>query len=101
MLVFGQLPTGAADDLVKATNIAHDMATRYGMVETLGHVAHEPQHPAFLDVPGLAQNGWQPGPETRQRIDEAVRSTGCRPSNRPPNCCRTGVRCWSVAPVRC
>jgi len=75
MLVFGQLSTGAADDLVKATNIAHDMATRYGMVETLGYVAHESQRPAFLDVPGLVQNGWQPGPETRQRIDEAVRST--------------------------
>lgn len=75
MLVFGQLSTGAADDLVKATNIAHDMATRYGMVDTLGYVAHEPQRPAFLDVPGLVQNGWQPGPETRQCIDEAVRST--------------------------
>ncbi|MCY1545156.1 ATP-dependent zinc metalloprotease FtsH [compost metagenome] len=45
------------------------------MVESLGHVAHEPQRQAFLDVPGLVQNGWQPGPETRQRIDEAVRST--------------------------
>lgn len=40
-----------------------------------GRVAHEPQRPAFLDVPGLVQNGWQPGPETRQRIDETVRST--------------------------
>ena len=55
--------------------IANDMATRYGMVETLGHVAREPQRSALLDVPGRAQNGWQPGPETRQRIDEAVRST--------------------------
>ena len=72
-LVFGQLSTSAADDLVKVTNIAHDMATRYGMVETLGYVAHEPQRPAFLDVPGLVQNGWRPGPETQQRIDEAVR----------------------------
>jgi cell division protease FtsH len=72
-LVFGQLSTGAADDLAKATNIAHDMATRYGMVEALGPVAHEPVRPAFLDVPGLVQNGWQPGPDTRQRIDDAVR----------------------------
>ena len=73
-LVFGQLSTGAADDLARATNIAHDMATRYGMVESLGYVAFEPQRQPFLDVPGLAQNGWHPGPETQQRIDEAVRA---------------------------
>ena len=72
-LVFGHFSTGAADDLAKATNIAHDMATRYGMVEALGHVAHEPLRPVFLDVPGLVQNGWQPGPQTLQRIDDAVR----------------------------
>jgi cell division protease FtsH len=73
-LVFDQLSTGAADDLAKATNIAHDMAARYGMVESLGYVSHEPQRQPFLDVPGLVQNGWQPGPDTQQRIDEAVRN---------------------------
>jgi len=59
-----------SDTVHKATNIAHDMA-------------HESQRPAFLDVPGLVQNGWQPGPETRQRIDEAVRSTVMQALNRP------------------
>ena len=37
-VIFHQLSTGAADDLAKATDIARDMATRFGMVETLGPV---------------------------------------------------------------
>lgn len=38
-LVFGELSTGAADDLAKATDIARDMVTRYGMDERLGYIA--------------------------------------------------------------
>jgi cell division protease FtsH len=34
-LVFGQLSTGAADDLAKVTDIARDMVMRYGMDEAL------------------------------------------------------------------
>ncbi|MFN6961040.1 MAG: ATP-dependent zinc metalloprotease FtsH, partial [Rhodocyclaceae bacterium] len=40
-LVFGRLSTGAADDLAKATDIARDMITRYGMDEELGFIAYE------------------------------------------------------------
>ena len=40
-LVFDELSTGAADDLARATEIARSMATRYGMVAELGHVAFE------------------------------------------------------------
>jgi cell division protease FtsH len=57
-LVFGRLSTGAADDLAKATDIARDMVTRYGMVEELGYVAYEPQRSAFLEAPaGLRTRG--------------------------------------------
>ncbi len=73
-LVFGQLSTGAADDLAKVTDIARDMVTRYGMVEELGYVTYEAQRQPFLDVPGLVQGGWQPSPDTQQHIDAAVRS---------------------------
>ena len=72
-LVFGQLSTGAADDLAKVTDIARDMATRYGMVESLGYVTYEAQRQPFLDVPGLVPGGWQPSQDTQQRIDAAVR----------------------------
>jgi cell division protease FtsH len=73
-LVFGQLSTGAADDLAKVTDIARDMVTRYGMDEGLGYVAYEAQPPRFLEVPGAATSGGcDKSPETQQRIDEAVR----------------------------
>jgi cell division protease FtsH len=72
-LVFGQLSTGAADDLAKVTDIARDMVTRFGMVEELGYVAYEAQRPRFLEVPGLTQGGCQVSDQTQQRIDEAVR----------------------------
>ena len=72
-LVFGQLSTGAADDLAKVTDIARDMATRYGMVESLGYVTYEAQRQPFLDVPGLMPSGWQPSQDTQQHIDAAVR----------------------------
>ena len=72
-LVFGHLSTGAADDLAKVTDIARDMATRYGMVESLGYVTYEAQRQPFLDVPGLLPGGWQPSQNTQQHIDAAVR----------------------------
>ena len=46
MLVLGELSTGAADDLAKATDIAREMVTRYGMDAGLGHVAYEPPRSA-------------------------------------------------------
>jgi cell division protease FtsH len=73
-LVFGQLSTGAADDLAKVTDIARDMVTRYGMVEELGYVAYEAQPNRFLDLPGLAEGGFRASPDTQRRIDEAVRA---------------------------
>jgi cell division protease FtsH len=50
-LVFGQLSTGASDDLAKATDIARAMATRYGMVEGLGDVTYEADPHPFLGTP--------------------------------------------------
>ncbi len=73
-LVFGDLSTGAADDLARVTDIARDMVTRYGMVEELGYVAYEAERSRFLELPGMAAGGFSPGPETREKIDEAVRS---------------------------
>jgi len=74
-LVFGEISTGAADDIAKATDIARDMVMRYGMDETLGCVAYAAPPPRFLvlpDMPTLA--GTMASPETARRIDEAVRA---------------------------
>ena len=73
-LVFGQLSTGAADDLAKVSDIAREMVTRYGMVESLGPLAWQSPPPRFVDLQQPPGAGWALGPETLQRIDEAVRS---------------------------
>jgi cell division protease FtsH len=73
-LVFAHLSTGAADDLAKVSDIAHDMVTRYGMAEDLGCVAYAPQQQAWPDLPGQAPAGCRISPDTQQRIDAAVRT---------------------------
>jgi cell division protease FtsH len=74
-LVFGELSTGAADDLAKASDIARDMTSRYGMDEGLGYVALEVQRSSMLDLPAaLGQGGPALSEQTLQRIDEAIRA---------------------------
>lgn len=77
VLVFGEPSTGAADDLAKATDIARDMALRYGMDEALGPVALADREAKFL-VPLDGSNAASPasaiGELTAQRIDDSVRS---------------------------
>jgi cell division protease FtsH len=69
---FGHLSTGAADDLVKVANIARGMVMRYGMVESLGHLAYEEERAPFLGgmhVPSPREYS----EETAREIDVAVR----------------------------
>lgn len=73
-LVFGMLSTGASDDLARATDIARDMITRFGMDEDLGYIAFESQRPRFLDVPELARGGCQVAEATQAKIDGAIRA---------------------------
>ncbi len=72
LLVFGELSTGAADDLVKVTEIARSMVMRYGMDEALGSVAYEGQRAVFLpEAQPLMPRDYSE--ETAGRIDQAVR----------------------------
>jgi len=73
-LMFGHLSTGAADDLVKATDIARSMVMRYGMDEKLGHVALESNRPAFLELPGAFPATRDYSEATAHEIDCAVRA---------------------------
>jgi len=69
---FGHLSTGAADDLVKVTNIARSMVMRYGMVKALGDVAYDEERAPFLggmQMPGPREYSEQ----TAREIDVAVR----------------------------
>jgi cell division protease FtsH len=74
-LVFGEASTGAADDLVKVTDIARDMVMRHGMAETLGPVVFEPPRPAFLEEVSIAAAPQHSFSEaTAARIDAAVKA---------------------------
>ncbi len=47
-IIFGELSTGASDDLVKISDIARSIVTRYGMTEELGQVVYEKSPHSFL-----------------------------------------------------
>lgn len=73
-LVFQVLSTGAADDLAKATDMAHDMVTRYGMDDGLGYVVFEPKRPQMLEVPaGMLPQSSPVSEHTQRCIDDAIR----------------------------
>ena len=71
-LIFdGEVSTGASDDLQRATEIAIEMVTRYGMTETLGPRSYaSPQQP-FLT--GTTANRVDASEATEREIDIAVR----------------------------
>lgn len=73
LLAFGEPSTGAADDLVRATDLARDMVLRFGMDDALGPVAYADTQPNLL-LGGTAPTVFaqRTSPETAQRIDEAV-----------------------------
>lgn len=71
MLITGQLSTGAADDLVKVTNVAREMVMRYGMTQELGYVAYE-DAPSFLEAKELFGKK-SLADETAKEIDDCVK----------------------------
>jgi len=70
-LIFGHVSTGAADDLAKATDIARNMMTRYGMGKELGPMTYEREPTAFLGQAYGSERLY--GEETAREIDLAVR----------------------------
>jgi cell division protease FtsH len=73
-LVFGELSTGAADDLARASELARDMVARYGMDETIGPVVHDGVRAAHLGhVGGAAGEGPPTSEATAREIEVAVR----------------------------
>ena len=47
-IIFGQVSTGASDDIQKATDLAERAITQYGMSQSLGPIAFEKNHGQFL-----------------------------------------------------
>ncbi len=74
-LMFKHISTGGADDLAKASNIAHSMIMQYGMDETLGHVVYEHAHSALLRVsPELVPHSRDFSEKTAEKIDTAIQN---------------------------
>jgi len=72
-LVFDEISTGAADDLVKVTNIARSMVTRFGMTPGLGQVAYESEQAQFLATPAGGLRSRDFSEATAREIDTAVK----------------------------
>ncbi len=71
-IIFGDVSTGAQNDLQRATEIARTMVTQFGMSEKLGLAALEgPRHATFLMVP--TQSPKEYSEETARLIDGEVK----------------------------
>lgn len=72
-LTFGDFSTGAADDLAKVTDIARQIATRFGMVPELGQAVLEESRSTFLGDNALQMKDKDYSDETAREVDIAVR----------------------------
>jgi cell division protease FtsH len=77
-IIFGEVSTGASDDLVKVTDIARSIVTRYGMTAELGQVVYEKNQQNFLagsapapGPPGYVERSYSE--ETAHEIDAVVK----------------------------
>jgi cell division protease FtsH len=72
-IVFGDVSTGAHDDLTRATETARQMVTRLGMSETLGPLTFgRAQQSRFLEGMSMEERNYSE--ETARAIDAEVRS---------------------------
>ncbi len=72
-LIFGELSTGATDDLAKVTEIARSIVVRYGMDEGLGPVSYESERSPYLPHEGMAPPQRPYAEATAREIDLATR----------------------------
>jgi cell division protease FtsH len=71
-LVFGDISTGAQNDLQRATDIARSMVAEYGMSEKMGLVTYtREKRPLYLET-GMASSAREYSDETAQLIDAEV-----------------------------
>jgi cell division protease FtsH len=72
-LVYGEVSTGAHNDLERASEIARLMVTKYGMSERLGLASYGEHTPLFLKGSGVGGDR-EYSEETARAIDEEVRA---------------------------
>jgi len=71
-ITFGEITTGAQNDLSRATDIARAMVTEFGMSDALGLINYEgAKRPKFLDL-GMPQERGNYSEETALKIDAEI-----------------------------
>ena len=73
-LVYGEVSTGAHNDLERATELARLMVTKYGMSERVGLATYGERSPLFLKASGLGGGERDFSEATARTIDEEVRA---------------------------
>lgn len=73
-VVFGEVSTGASDDLVRATDIARAMVLRYGMSEALGNVAYDRERSTFLQPSVAMPQSREYSEDTANKVDSVVQT---------------------------
>jgi len=73
LLIFNHFSTGSSDDLDKATEIAWNVITRYGMSKKLGFVVYDKTQSSFLNENNSSFKTRFYSDETAREIDCAVR----------------------------
>ena len=71
-LVLGDISTGASNDLERATKMAHEMVTKYGMSEAIGPLNYSSNDEVFLGRDFTSKQNYSE--ELASKIDKEVRS---------------------------
>ncbi|UZE08861.1 ATP-dependent zinc metalloprotease FtsH [Pseudomonas corrugata] len=73
-LIYGQISTGAADDLARATDIARQLITRFGMSAELGQSVLERQSLSYLGEQMQAPGQKDYSEQTAREVDLCIRA---------------------------
>jgi cell division protease FtsH len=73
-LMYGQTSTGAADDLARATDIARQLITRFGMSAELGQAVLERQNTTYLGEQMQNSGNKDYSEQTAREIDLCIRA---------------------------
>jgi cell division protease FtsH len=73
-IIFGQMTTGAGNDIEKATEIAHKMVCEWGMSEKLGPLAYGKKEESIFLGRDYGQRTQDYSEQTAQEIDQEVRA---------------------------
>jgi len=73
-LIFDEVSTGASDDLAKATDIARECVTRFGMSSEVGQAVLEEKHGQYVNQSGPMLAAKDYSEATAREIDLAVRN---------------------------